>query len=157
MPSKLCYKLTSTNYTTSDFKFCLPTCLPYLPSLIPSYIPSVCLCVCVCACVYVCVCVCVCVRNTMLRLYDYDFWGFNEYIIVDLVKRSVQTLVREIQHYRNDHHHYHYYQLLYFSFCGRVWYAMLNSSGILKHAELKTQQWLLFKFLFTSIYTLQLS
>ena len=38
----------------------------------------------------------------------YVFWGFNGYIIVDLVKHSVLTLVREMWHYKNDRCYYYY-------------------------------------------------
>ena len=75
MPSKLCYKLKSTN-STSVFHsvFCFAPPLPVLPLPLSHsrYIPSVRPCVCVCmggcvgACVRVCVrvraCVCACVR-----------------------------------------------------------------------------------------------
>ena len=40
-----------------------------------------------------------------MQYYDYIteyFLGFNAYIIVDLVKRGVLTLVGEIRRYRND-------------------------------------------------------
>ena len=67
------------------------TCLPYLP-LWHSF--------------HVCVCMCV-------RRIHYDdciihcLWGFNAYIIVDLVKRGVLTLVSEIWRYRNNRCYYY--------------------------------------------------
>ena len=59
MPSKLHQRLTSTNKTTTDFKFCLLSFLTSLtsfsrPRRIPlSALPHI-LCVCVCVCVHVC-------------------------------------------------------------------------------------------------------
>ena len=62
-------------------------------------------------CVCVCVCVCVHARNTILWLaIIYCFRGFNVYIIVDLVKGNVLTLVGAIWCYRNDSYYYCYYK-----------------------------------------------
>ena len=36
------------------------------------------------------------------------------YIIVDLVKRDLLTLVSEIQRYRNDRYYYYYYYCYYY-------------------------------------------
>ena len=67
-----------------------------------------CVCVCVCVCVRVCVCarmpVCVCEEYNIMTIYY--FWGFNVYIIVDLVKCCVLTPVSEIWCYENDHYYY---------------------------------------------------
>ena len=90
----------------------------------------VCVCVCVHACVHACVCVCVCVCvcssacvggglggggrvDVMCEEYNVYilFVRFYAYISVDLVKRSVLTLVSEIQHHRNDLY-YCYYHIL---------------------------------------------
>ena len=53
-----------------------------------------------CFCVPMCLCVvCMCVHMRGIHYYDYiiyHFWGFNGYIIVDLVKCSVLTLAGEI-------------------------------------------------------------
>ena len=55
-----------------------------------------------------CVCVCVCRCGARgVQYYDYNFLGFNLYIIVDLVKDGVLTLVSEIQHCGNDCDYYY--------------------------------------------------
>ena len=79
-PSKLHWKLTSTNYTkTNDFKFCLLTCLhPTYPlSLLVTFL------------LYTrCACVCVCGKQ------------YSDYVII--------IFVGEIWRYRNGHHYYYY-------------------------------------------------
>ena len=48
-------------------------------------------------------------------MYDYYFWGFNVYIIVDFLKRGVLTLVGEVRLYRNDRcYYYHYFCVMSF-------------------------------------------
>ena len=48
---------------------------------------------------FACVCVCACEENSIMTIISY-FWGFNVYVIVDLVS--------EIQHYGNDLNHYYW-------------------------------------------------
>ena len=78
----------------NDSKFHLFTCLP------PPRYPPLLLTFLLCACVDVRACV-----KTILRLYHY-FWGFTVYILVDVVKHNVLTLVGHIQCYRNDSYYY---------------------------------------------------
>ena len=64
--------------------------------------------VCVCVC---CVCVCVCVHVCVMRDYIiYNFLGFTVYIIIDLGKCSVLTLVGEIWCYRSNSYYYYCYK-----------------------------------------------
>ena len=72
----------SNNTTTSDFKFCLLSFSPSSLSLPVTFL----------------MCVRACVSNTM-------FFRFNAYIFVDLVKRSVLTLLCVIQHCRIDRYY----------------------------------------------------
>ena len=75
-------KITSTNSTTS-----------------PCYIAST----------HPCGCACVHAHAWGIQYYDYIIiWGFNVYIIIDLVERRVLTLVGEIRRYRNDRYRYYY-------------------------------------------------
>ena len=58
-----------------------------------------------------CVCACVHARaraRAQLRIYNL---GFNVYIIFDVAKRGVFTLVVDIRRYRNEHYYYYYYYL----------------------------------------------
>ena len=74
-------KITSTNSTTSNFN---------LSSYLPPYFTLP-------------------LHAWGIQYYDYIIiWGFNVYIIIDLVERRVLTLVGEIWRYRNDRYRYYY-------------------------------------------------
>ena len=76
-------------YHNKWFQFCLLLSLPPFPSIPPCYIPSV------HKLARACVCVCMCgVRE--IQHNHILFLRFYAYMFVDLVKRSVLTLVSEI-------------------------------------------------------------
>ena len=88
-----------------------PALLPPLPiyphSFLVTFLPCSCVCVCVRVhvCVYACmlVCVCVCVHVGVVYkeytvLYNHYFRGFGVYTYVDLVQRSMLTLISERPH-----------------------------------------------------------
>ena len=79
------FKTTIKLTSTSNFKFCLLTCTPLYSSLHSCGAP-VCVCVCVCVCTYVCLCEYV---RITISLYNNYFWGFYQYIFVDLVLKSM--------------------------------------------------------------------
>ena len=62
---------------------------------------------------YVCVCVCVCVWSAKNLYHEYIMIIFEVLMsalsFLDLLKRSVLTLVGEIWRYKNDRCYYYYY------------------------------------------------